>query len=102
MMNKNMLKQAQQMQVRLAAMQDEIAVTRTEATAGGGVVKVAMIGGSKLESIEIDPEVVNPADVDMLQDLILAAMNEVMDNAQKIAADKMSAITGGMNIPGLL
>jgi hypothetical protein len=65
-------------------------------------VKVAMIGGSKLESIEIDPEVVNPADVDMLQDLILAAMNEVMDNAQKIAADKMSAITGGMNIPGLL
>ena len=97
-----MLKQAQQMQVRLAAMQDEIAVTRTEATAGGGVVKVAMIGGSKLESIEIDPEVVNPADVDMLQDLILAAMNEVMDNAQKIAADKMSAITGGMNIPGLL
>ena len=102
MMNKNMLKQAQQLQVRLAAMQDEIAVTRTEATAGGGVVKVAMIGGSKLESIEIDPEVVNPADVDMLQDLILAAMNEVMDNAQKIAADKMSAITGGMNIPGLL
>ena len=90
------------MQVRLAAIQDEIAVTRTEATAGGGVVKVAMIGGSKLESIEIDPEVVNPADVDMLQDLILAAMNEVMDNAQKIAADKMSAITGGMNIPGLL
>ena len=90
------------MQVRLAALQDEIAVTRTEATAGGGVVKVAMIGGSKLESIEIDPEVVNPADVDMLQDLILAAMNEVMDNAQKIAADKMSAITGGMNIPGLL
>ena len=102
MMNKNMLKQAQQMQARLAAMQDEIAVTRTEATAGGGVVKVAMIGGSKLESIKIDPEVVNPADVDMLQDLILAAMNEVMDNAQKIAADKMSAITGGMNIPGLL
>lgn len=102
MMNKNMLKQAQQMQARLSAIQDEIAATRTEATAGGGVVKVAMIGGSKLESIEIDPEVVNPADVDMLQDLILAAMNEVMDNAQKIAADKMSAITGGMNIPGLL
>ncbi|MDA1278890.1 MAG: YbaB/EbfC family nucleoid-associated protein [Chloroflexi bacterium] len=100
MMNRNMLKQAQQMQARLAAVQDELAVARTEATAGGGVVKVAVIGGSKIESIEIDPEVVDPDDVEMLQDLILAAINEAMDTAQKLAADKMSQITGGMNIPG--
>ena len=64
MMNKNMLKQAQQMQARLAAVQDEIAVARTEATAGGGVVKVTVIGGSSIESIEIDPEVVDPEDVE--------------------------------------
>jgi DNA-binding YbaB/EbfC family protein len=102
MMNKNMLKQAQQMQARLAAVQDEIAVARTEATAGGGVVKVSVIGGAKVEAIEIDPEVVDPDDVEMLQDLILAAINEAMDTAQKIAADKMGEITGGMNIPGLM
>jgi|TARA_B110000438_G_scaffold128148_1_gene124461 DNA-binding YbaB/EbfC family protein len=102
MMNKNMLKQAQQMQVRLAAVQEEIAVARTEASVGGGMVKVLVIGGSKVESIEIDPEVVDPEDVEMLQDLILAAINEAMDTAQKLASDKMSAITGGMNIPGLM
>ena len=102
MMNKNMLKQAQQMQAKLAAVQDEIAVARSEASSGGGVVKVTVIGGSSIESIEIDPEVVDPEDVEMLQDLILAAVNEAMDSAQKLAADKMSAITGGMNIPGLM
>lgn len=102
MMNKNMLKQAQQMQARLAAVQEEIAVARTEASVGGGMVKVLVIGGSKVESIEIDPEVVDPEDVEMLQDLILAAINEAMDTAQKLASDKMSAITGGMNIPGLM
>ena len=102
MMNKNMLKQAQQMQSRLAAVQEEISVARTEATVGGGMVKVLVIGGSKIESIEIDPEVVDPEDVEMLQDLILAAINEAMDTAQKLASDKMGAITGGMNIPGLM
>lgn len=102
MMNRNMLKKAQQMQARLATVQDEIAAARTEATAGGGVVKVAVIGGSTVESIEIDPEVVDPEDVEMLQDLILAAINEAMDTAQKMAGDKMAEITGGMNIPGLM
>ena len=101
-MNKNMLKQAQQMQARLAAVQEEIAVARTEATAGGGVIKVSVIGGSTVESITIDPEVVDPEDVEMLQDLILAAINEAMDSAQKLASDKMGEITGGMNIPGLM
>jgi DNA-binding YbaB/EbfC family protein len=102
MMNKNMLKQAQQMQARLAAVQEEIAVARTEASVGGGRVSVAVIGGSKVESITIDPEVVDPEDVEMLQDLILAAVNEAMDTAQKLANDKMGEITGGMNIPGLM
>ena len=97
MMNKNMLKQAQQMQARLGAVQEELAVARTEATAGGGVVKVSVIGGSTVESITIDPEVVDPEDVEMLQDLILAAINEAMETAAKMANEKMSAITGGMS-----
>lgn len=101
-MNKNMLKQAQQMQARLAAVQDEIAQARTEASAGGGVVKVTVVGGQTVESITIDPEVVDPEDVEMLQDLILAAINEAMETAQKMASDKMGAITGGLNIPGLM
>lgn len=102
MMNKNMLKQAQQMQARLAAVQDEIAQARTEASAGGGVVKITVVGGQTVESITIDPEVVDPEDVEMLQDLILAAINEAMETAQKMASDKMGAITGGLNIPGLM
>jgi DNA-binding YbaB/EbfC family protein len=66
------------------------------------MVKVSVIGGSTVESIEINPEVVDPEDVEMLQDLILAAVNEAMDTAQKLASDKMGAITGGLNIPGLM
>lgn len=97
-----MMKQAQEMQARLGKVQEEIANTRTEATAGGGAVKAAVIGGSKLESLEINPEVVDPEDVEMLQDLIIAAVNEAVDTAQSQASEKMSAITGGLNIPGLM
>jgi hypothetical protein len=97
-----MLRQAQQMQAQMAKIQEELAEARTEATAGGGVVKVTIIGGSKVESIEIAPEVVDPEDIEMLQDLVMAAVNEAMDTAQADAAKKMSAITGGLNIPGLM
>ena len=96
-----MLRQAQQMQAQMAKIQEELAEARTEATAGGGVVKVTIIGGSKVESIEIAPEVVDPEDIEMLQDLVMAAVNEAMDTAQADASKKMSAITGGLNIPGL-
>ena len=97
-----MMRQAQQMQARMAKIQEELAEARSEASAGGGAVKVVVIGGSKVESIIIDPEVVDADDVEMLQDLVLAAVNEAMDSAQKLAADKMGEITGGMNIPGLM
>lgn len=100
-MNKKMMMQAQQMQARMGQIQEEIAETRTEASAGGGAVKVTVIGGTKLESIEINPEVVDAEDVEMLQDLVLAAVNEAMDTAQASASEKMSALTGGLNIPGL-
>ena len=101
MMNRKMLKQAQDMQRRLAAVQEELAEARTEGTAGGGVVKALVVGGNRVESIEISQEVVDPEDVEMLQDLIAAAVNDALENASKQAAEKMSAITGGMNIPGL-
>jgi DNA-binding YbaB/EbfC family protein len=101
MINRKLLQQAQQMQARLNKVQDEIAQMKTEATAGGGVVKAVVIGGGKLESLTIGKEAVDPNDVAMLQDLVLAAVNEAFDRAQKEASARMAAVTGGMNIPGL-
>ena len=101
MMNRNMLRQAQAMQKKIQDMQQEIAEAKSEASVGGGVVKVVVVGGSHVESIAIDPEVVDPEDVEMLEDLVMAAVNEAMENAQEVAAKKMQAITGGLNIPGL-
>jgi len=98
--NRNLLKKAQEMQARLGKIQEEIANTRTEASAGGGVVKAVVLGGTHLESITIAPEVVDPDDVEMLQDLVVAAVNEAVEAAQKTAAEKMASITGGLNIPG--
>ena len=101
MMNRNMLRQAQAMQKKIQEMQQEIAEARSEASVGGGVVKVVVVGGSQVDSISIDPEVVDPEDVEMLEDLVMAAVNEAMENAQEEAAKKMQAITGGLNLPGL-
>ena len=100
-MNKKMIQQAQQMQARLKSMQDEIAQTIIESSAGGGVIKVKILGGNKIESISIDPNVIDPEDVEMLEDLITAAINEGMEMYQKNAAEKMKSITGGLNIPGM-
>ena len=101
MMNRNMLKQAQQMQKKIQEMQEEIAQATTEASVGGGAVKAVVVGGTRVESIEIDPDVVDPEDVEMLQDLVTAAVNQAIDQSQELAAEKMKAITGGLNIPGL-
>lgn len=101
-MNKKMMRQAQQLQKNMAKMQEEIEAATVEATAGGGAVKAVVTGNMKLESLTIDPEVVDAADVEMLQDLVLAAVNEGMDKAQKMAADRLSSITGGLKIPGLM
>ena len=100
-MNKNMLRQAQQLQARLAKAQEELESAVVEATVGGGAVKVVITGRLKIQSIEISPEVVNSEDVEMLQDLVMAATNEAVDKAQKMAESSLSAITGGMKIPGL-
>ncbi len=97
-----MLRQAQQLQQRMMRVQEELESATVETTAGGGVVKAVVTGKLKLESIEIDPEVVTPDDVGMLQDLVLAAVNDGLEKAQEMAASRMSELTGGLNIPGLI
>ena len=98
---KKMMKQAQKMQRDAAAAQQEIAAMTFEASAGGGMVKATMTGDGQLTGITIDPEALNPEDVDLLQDMIVAAVNEASNNATQVANQRMGAITGGLNIPGL-
>jgi DNA-binding YbaB/EbfC family protein len=81
--------------------QEELETATVEATAGGGVVTAVVSGKMRLESLTIDPEVVSPDDVDMLQDLVQAAVNEGIDKAQEMVNSRMSSLTGGLNIPGL-
>ena len=102
MMNKKMLKQAQQLQKNMLKMQEELESATVESSAGGGAVKVVVSGKMKLESITIDPEAVSPDDMEMLQDLVLTAVNDGLEKAQETANSRMSALTGGMKIPGLM
>ena len=94
--------QLQAMQQQMLEAQESLGDKTVEVTAGGGTIKIVMNGHQKLQSIIIDPEVVDPEDVEMLQDLILAAVNEAVDASQELAAQKMSDITGGISIPGLM
>ena len=99
---KKMMKQAQKMQMELARAQEEIKDMSYEATAGGGMVKVVATGDMAIQSIAIDPEAVDPEDVEMLQDMVLAAVNEALRGVSDISAQRLNAATGGMNIPGLM
>lgn len=104
MMNRNMLRQAQAMQKKIQEVQEEIAQATTEASAGGGAVKATVIGGTQIESIEINPEAfdhIDPDDLEMIQDMVTAATNQAIEQSQQLAAEKMQSITGGLNIPGL-
>lgn len=98
----NIMKQAKKMQEKIASIQAELESKTVEATAGGGMVTVVVNGKFEILSLKIDKEVVNPEDVDMLQDLIMAAVNEGIRKAQEMATAEMSKITGGFNIPGLM
>jgi DNA-binding YbaB/EbfC family protein len=102
MMNKAMLRQAQQLQAKMAKAQEELEKARVETSSGGGAVKVVVSGHQKLCSIKISPEAVDPKDVEMLEDLVLTAVNEAMEKAQELAARQLGALTGGLKIPGLL
>lgn len=97
----DMMKQAQVLQEKLARLQEEAGKRTVEATSGGGMVTVVANGKQEIISIKIDPEVVNPNEVEMLQDLILAAVNEARRKAQELMTEQMKALTGGIQIPGL-
>jgi hypothetical protein len=98
----NMMKQAQKMQAKMMKMQEELGEQTVEATAGGGMIKVVANGKQQIMSIEIEKEVVDPDDVEMLQDLVLAAVNDALAKSQEMVSAQMAKITGGMNIPGLM
>ncbi|VAX26873.1 Nucleoid-associated protein YaaK [hydrothermal vent metagenome] len=96
-----MMKQAQELQARMAKMQAEAGEKTVEATAGGGMVTVVVNGRQEVLSVTIDPEVVNPDDVEMLQDLVMAAVNDGIRKTQEAMSEQMKGMTGGMKIPGL-
>jgi hypothetical protein len=98
---KDLMKQAQKMQQDLQKAQEDLANMIVEGSAGGGMVIVKMNGQNEVISLKIDPEVVDPNDVEMLEDLIIAALNEAKEKVSKNSEDEMSKLTGGMKIPGL-
>ncbi len=98
----NLNKMAQEMMSKLETTKQELARKSCEATVGGGMVTVVARGDNRIISIKIDPEVVDPDDIEMLQDLIVSATNEALKNVQEMIAADMGKLTGGMNIPGLM
>ncbi len=96
---KNLMKQAQKMQAEMAKVQAELGDKLVEATAGGGVVKVTATGHKEIQEIVIDPAAVDPEDVEMLQDLVLVAVNEALKKADELAAQEMGRFTGGLKMP---
>jgi len=100
-MNKFMIQQAQKLQAKLAKAQEELGTLTVETSSGGGAVKITMTGQQKIQSVKISPEVVNPDDVELLEDLVLTAVSEAIAKSQEAAAQHLSELTGGLNIPGL-
>jgi DNA-binding YbaB/EbfC family protein len=98
-MNRDMMRQAQRQLAQLQKIQEELETLTVEGSAGGGVIKVTMSGKQVIDSVTIDPEAVE--DVELLQDLVAAAVNDALAKAQELAAQKMAPLTGGMKIPGI-
>ena len=101
-MNREFMRQAQRFQARLAEAQEALANETVEASAGGGVVRVVVDGAMHLRSIHIAPEAIDPEDAGLLEDLVLAAINEALEHARELANNRLSALTGGLRIPGLM
>jgi len=97
----NMLKQAQKLQSKIFKLQEEMADRTVETTVGGGMVKAVANGKQELLSIKIEPEVIDPNDAQMLEDLVVAAVNDVLKKAQEMVSEEMTKLTGGFNIPGI-
>ena len=100
-MNKFMMQQAQKLQSQLVKAQEELGNITVEASSGGGAVKVTVSGQQKIQSVKISPEVVNPDDVELLEDLVLTAVSEAITKSQEAAAEHLGGLTGGLKIPGL-
>ena len=100
-MNRFAMQQAQKLQEKLAKIQKELGEAVLEVSSGGGAVKVTVNGQQKILSVKISPEVINPEDAEMLEDLVLAAVNEAIGKSQELAAKRMGELTGGLKIPGL-
>jgi DNA-binding YbaB/EbfC family protein len=98
----DMMKQAKRLQEKMGSLQKELEARTVETTAGGGMVAVVVNGKFELQSLKIDKEVVNPDDLEMLEDLIVAAVNEGIRKAQEMASTEMAKLTGGLKIPGLM
>ncbi len=98
----NMMKQAQKLQSKMLKLQEELAEKTVETASGGGMVKVVANGRQQIVSIQIEEEVIDPDDVEMLQDLILAAINDALTKSQEMVSGEMSKLTGGINIPGMM
>lgn len=96
-----MIKQAQKMQQDMLKMQEELGETEVEATVGGGMVTVTATAQKEIKAVKINPECVDSDDVEMLEDLVLSAVNEALKKADEVSAQQMSKITGGLNVPGL-
>ncbi|MDE0028734.1 MAG: YbaB/EbfC family nucleoid-associated protein [Deltaproteobacteria bacterium] len=96
-----LMKQAQEMQAKLAKIQEDLAKKTVEATSGGGMVRVTVNGQFMLSSIKVDPAVIDPEEVEMLEDLVRAAVNEGLRRAREMASEEMSKLTGGFKIPGI-
>lgn len=96
------LKQAQKMQAQMARIQEDLAREKVEGLAGGGMVKAVADGKGDLVSIHIDPEVIDPEDVEMLEDLVVAAVNEALRASKELSNERMGALTGGMGLPGFM
>ncbi|MBT3177161.1 MAG: YbaB/EbfC family nucleoid-associated protein [Desulfobacula sp.] len=97
----SMMKQAQNLQKKMMKTQAELAKKTVEASSGGGMVKVIANGGQKIESIIFEKEIIDPDDIEMLQDLVLAAVNDALNKSQEMVSAEMGKLTGGLNIPGL-
>ena len=100
-MNKHMMRQAQELQARLAKAQQELSSATVEASSGGGAVKVTINGQQQIQAVKISPEVINPDDVELLEDLVLTAVSEALAKSQELAAKHLGELTGGLKIPGL-
>ena len=101
-MNKSIMRQAQELQAKLAKAQEELSKTTLEASSGGGAVKVTINGQQEIQSIKISPEVIDPSDAELLEDLVLTAVSEALNKSQELAAERLGGLTGGLKIPGLM